>query len=251
MYKWIFLALFAGAVYFHSAETNQYRKIRDILPEAAGVPVQTELDGNARPVRCSAGGYEWEMTPLYNYEATAFVFGVSHNALSGQKGLVPADLGLLWGDNARHKYYRNVKLRVMLNHYSVSWKGKRLFNMHAAANTHCATCDSATAAKLRAVAPGDQIRIRGRLINAKIFKEGSATPMTWNTSVTRNDTGEGSCELLYVAAPQDVEILKPATRFNKYMFRFCAWAIPALGAFLFIRQYRQAKKLVEELHRLP
>jgi len=241
MYKWLYLALFSGLCYFYFAELNQYKNTDNILPQVQGVPLQREAS-DKNLIRCSRGGYDWEITPLFDYEATAFVFGVSHNFLNLLHGTVPADLGLLWGDNARYRYYKDVKLRVLMNHYTAQWKQGGHFNLFAAANTHCATCNDAAADKLRSIVAGDQIRIRGRLINAKITEKGwfSSRTSFWESSTTREDTGEGSCEFLYVSSPDDIEILRPASRFNKYMFRFCFWAILALTLWLFIGAHFEA-----------
>lgn len=249
MYKWLFIALMTGAVYFYIAVTNQYKNTDDILPAVTGVPLQTPLEKDARAIHCKAKGYDWEITPVFNYDVTALVFGVSHNMLSQAKGVVPTDLGLLWADNARYKYYKNVTLRVRLNHYTARWKNGVIFNLQAAANTHCATCSAATAAKLRSIVPGDQVRLKGQLINAVITK-GGGRPATWNTSVTREDTREGSCELLFIISPDDIQILRPATRFNYYMFLFCLWGLPIMAVVWFAHQYLLATLAVREMRRM-
>lgn len=207
------LLLFAAA---WAAQGYAYKFVGATLPETHAAPVQAELKGPAKAPGCCKGDYCYEFEPLYDYEAAALVFGVSHKLTSRFGAVFPADAGLLWGRNSSGGYFRGVKLKVLMDHYWVWVPAGRPFNLDEAANTHLASCDPAAFAAIKKIAPGDQVRVRGRLVDVRASERpGETDPskiLTWRTSVTREDTGEGSCEIVYVSSPSDIEILKAGPR---------------------------------------
>lgn len=193
------------ALSFHGSQNN-YKSAGPLLPEVLGEPVQTELAAPARPISCEVGDQSVELTPRYGYDISALVFGVSRKYLSDSRGAIAADLGLLWGKNTDPEIYRHVKLRVMMDWYTAEWPAGRTFDVFAAANNHCVTCDPAVKARLRNLRAGDQVRIRGKLVDAR-FTGRDGSSIDWKTSTTRRDTRGGSCETLYIEKPDDIEIL--------------------------------------------
>ena len=67
--------------------------------------------------------------------------------------------------------------------------------MRSSANMHMIPADQAVAQKLRDVRAGDRVRIDGWLVEA-------STPegWRWRSSLTREDSGGGACEVVYVCA---------------------------------------------------
>ena len=68
------------------------------------------------------------------------------------------------------------------------------------ANTHIIAANADVLQQLKNVKKNNIIRLEGYLINAESVKD----DWRWRTSETRNDTGNGACEILYV---EKVEIL--------------------------------------------
>jgi hypothetical protein len=212
MYGKAALALAALMFVSWRMSVDAYRSVppSDLLPAVKGEPLQTEvLPGDSAP-GCSRDGYSWSFEPLYRYDISAYVFGVSHKLASDFDGVMAADLGLLWGENARDGLYRHTELRVRMDWFRASWKDGYHFDMDSAANTHIVTCDPAVYKKVRGVRMGDQVRVRGLLVGVNINKGGSGGPLTARSSVSRTDTGGGACEIVYVRAPADIEILSRA-----------------------------------------
>ncbi|HBE88727.1 MAG TPA: hypothetical protein DDW67_06260 [Elusimicrobia bacterium] len=210
MYRNLFLALAALMFVSWRMSVDAYRSVppSELLPAVKGEPLQTELlSGDAAP-GCARDGYSWSFEPLYRYDITGYVFGVSHKLASELKGVMAADLGLLWGENARDGLYRHTKLRVRMDWFVASWKNGYHFNTDAAANTHIVTCDPGVYEKIRSVRMGDQVRLRGLLVGVNISRGGGAQRMTARSSVSRTDTRGGACEILYIAGPGDIEILR-------------------------------------------
>jgi hypothetical protein len=65
-------------------------------------------------------------------------------------------------------------------------------NTHSA-NMHLVPSTPELADRLRAINPGDLVDIHGYLIELK-FPDGAM----WTSSLTRTDTGNGACELVWV-----------------------------------------------------
>lgn len=225
---------------------NNYKSVGPLLPEVHGEPLQTELSSPARPIACEIGDQAVELEPLFGYDISALVFGASRKYLSDSRGAIAADLGLLWGPNTDPEVYKHVKLRVMMDWYTVEWPAGRTFDLYAAANNHCVTCDPAVKARLRSLRVGDQVRIKGKLVNAR-FTGRDGSVITWPTSTTRRDTRGGSCETLYIENPEDIVILErgPALWEFLYFISFfgsIAWAVG--GAALFhLQSSREAERM--------
>lgn len=63
----------------------------------------------------------------------------------------------------------------------------------SAANMHMIPADPLIERELRRLRSGDLVRIEGLLVDAR-----GDDGWHWNTSMTRTDTGDGACELVYV-----------------------------------------------------
>jgi hypothetical protein len=82
---------------------------------------------------------------------------------------------------------------------SYRWSGAvtPAFNPEKASNNHLIPADPVTAARIGAIHVGDQIRMTGLLVDYTVTKDGGEI-FTRRTSLTRGDTGNGACEILYV-----------------------------------------------------
>jgi len=76
------------------------------------------------------------------------------------------------------------------------------FSMRALSNNHLLADRPSVVGKLRAVQVGDQVHIRGVLAE---YAHNHGFAFRRGTSLTRDDTGNGACETIYV---QDIEVLR-------------------------------------------
>ena len=67
--------------------------------------------------------------------------------------------------------------------------------VRSSANMHMIPFDAATARALRQVRRGDRVRIDGWLVEAK-----ATDGWHWRSSLSREDTGAGACEVVYVCS---------------------------------------------------
>ncbi len=67
--------------------------------------------------------------------------------------------------------------------------------MRSSANMHLVPANDAVADALAAVDAGDRVRIDGWLVQID-----ATDGWRWRSSLTREDSGAGACELIYVCA---------------------------------------------------
>ncbi|NLO91215.1 MAG: hypothetical protein GX410_04400 [Elusimicrobia bacterium] len=249
-FRYILPALLGAMALSGHFYRDNYRNVDDLLPQTLQEPVQTELAGSPRVFSCDRDGHFWEYTTVFNYDISGLVFGASHKLLSWYNGAVPADIGILWGENASRGLYKNVKLRVRLSHYMAYIRSGTEFRMDQASNNHIATCNPAVSEKVRSILTGDQVRIRGWLVNGRVMPaRGETRPEKigiWNSSATRKDGGEGACELVYVEKPEDITILKRGPMFWEIAYHVCLYAFVAGFAAAVFLFHRRMKRLLAQ-----
>ena len=167
-----------------------------------GEPLQEISD--AKPFTTTIKGYRYALTPKATYDISGLVvsqhrgnalFNLDHKADPGNI----KDVCVVWGESVTNGSYRKVKFRSGEFTCSYSWSGAvdPPFKPEKASNNHLIPADRAIARKIRAIHVGDQIRMTGLLVDYKVTKDGRDI-FTRQTSLTRGDTGNGACEILYV-----------------------------------------------------
>jgi hypothetical protein len=188
-----------------------YLSLRSVtLPEAALIdPAITETEpvqelSNGRVFTTTIKGYTYTLTPKATYEIAGLVvsqhrgdalFNLGHKADPGNI----KDVCVVWGEAVSNGSYRKVKFTSGEFTCSYSWSGivTPPFNPEKASNNHLIPASSAIARRIQAIHIGDQIRMTGLLVDYTVTKDGQAI-FTRQTSLTRGDTGNGACEILYV-----------------------------------------------------
>jgi hypothetical protein len=67
------------------------------------------------------------------------------------------------------------------------------------ANCHLVPADSSVRRQVKRIHAGDHIRVKGYLVDIYGVKD-NGQYFTWTSSTTREDTGDGACELIYVTS---------------------------------------------------
>lgn len=189
MKRWFLIIIVLAAVWVGWPEGEIARAPGVVITAA---PLQTALEG-AVP-RLAKAGYEIE--PLARFELEARVLGVERYRFDRGAELSPVDLALGWGrmsdtsvldritisQGGRYYYWSTPQYPIPRQEIEVS-----------SANMHLVPANDIVARQLRDVRRGTVIRIGGYLIEAR-GKDG----WRWRSSLTRADTGAGSCELVWV-----------------------------------------------------
>ena len=155
-----------------------------------------------REIIATIAGYT--VTKMATYTIRARVLHVKHYWADGNE-LVPYDVALGWGRMSDQSVIDRLGISQGNRFYFYEYQGSppipdREIDRHSS-NNHLIAANSAIARVIAGLYPGEIVTMQGYLVNAA-RKDG----IDWSTSLTRNDTGPGACEVLYV---QGIQVDKP------------------------------------------
>jgi hypothetical protein len=142
----------------------------------------------------------YDLHPRARYDITARVLRREIYRLDGGAGLAPVDLGVGWGPMSD---------TAVLDHIRFSQMGRFLYwdardaafpvpaktlQTHAA-QMHMVPADDALESRLKRLRPGQVVHVRGWLVDIR-----GPGGFAWRTSLRRDDTGDGACEIVFVEA---------------------------------------------------
>ncbi|MBR5772720.1 MAG: hypothetical protein IKY00_05845 [Clostridia bacterium] len=198
----VFLFLFGGKSFKKAVSPAAVPAATD-FPSSFDEPVQVAATGGTEK---KIGDYNIKITYKYSYELCGLAVSTKKYPGTGiANKLAPKDVAMAWGDVARN----NDKINF---HWSQSgrwymWQadsyeeiapvgGVDGVNTHSA-NNHLIAADDSVADDISRISAGDYVIITGYLVD--IYAENSSgSTYTWNSSTSRNDTGDGACEVIYV-----------------------------------------------------
>lgn len=160
---------------------------------AADDPQQTDVAGGAK---VQVG--RWTLTVRANYQITARILARESYHFDALSDLIPEDLALGWGPMSDNLILRAVDISQSNRFYF--WHAppdspidKDSIITHSA-NTHVIPLNSVIARQLSRLRPGQVVTLSGELV------DGVRNDGRWiKTSLVRNDTGAGACEVLLVS----------------------------------------------------
>jgi len=155
-------------------------------------PLQTDI---AKGETLQMGG--WILTVRADYQITARVLGRESYHFDALSDLIPEDLALGWGPMSENRILRTIEVsqsnRFYYWHASAATPIARETIITHSANTHVIPQNSLVAHELARLRPGEVVTLRGKLV------DGVRSDGRWiRTSLVRNDTGPGACEVLLV-----------------------------------------------------
>jgi hypothetical protein len=139
----------------------------------------------------------WRLTPRARYDITARILGREDYHFDLLADLIPEDLALGWGPMSDNRVLGAFEIAQGARFYS--WVPTRDLPIprqaviEHSANTHVIPADLAVAGQLRRLRVGQVVHLSGFLVNA-VRDDGAYI----NTSLTRSDSGPGSCEVVLV-----------------------------------------------------
>jgi hypothetical protein len=210
-YLFVLLAVTWIVTYFVE---NNYRGVDKIAPEVLQEPLQTEAR-NEPEIRFVNQGYEYRLKPLFNYEINGLLvhqLNYKRFSIYSYAGVFQEDLCLIWGKNVSSKVFqsRNLTFSQDSRFAYYQWTGDINFNGNQLSNNHLIINSKDLERKLSSLNTGDQIRIKGKLVNVQAInadKTDRERPeeYRWVTSTVRTDSGAGACEIIYV---EDIQVLQ-------------------------------------------
>jgi hypothetical protein len=148
-------------------------------------------------------GTEYTVQPVAEYEISGLV--VTHNNIHAFDDIYHdgdsvdiKDICVIWGDNVSSSIFQRVAFYSepwSCHFYASNSADFEEFRPDQVSNNHLLAEDERVQAIINSVSIGDQISLRGRLINYSPVENPS-----WirKSSTTRLDTGNGACEVMLV-----------------------------------------------------
>lgn len=168
----------------------EQKRIDNIGP-VAEQPIQKSTDATTiqRP--------GFEIQPLAHYKIRAKVLSIERYRSGHWAALSPVDFALGWGPMSDNAITEKLNINQSNRWYHYSWRDAPPIDpaliVRNSANTHLAPADDSIRSSLFKVRKGEIVRLEGYLINVKASDGGS-----WRSSLTREDSGANSCELMWV-----------------------------------------------------
>ena len=169
-----------------------------VVTRAPGVVVSEEprQDDLPQPKVFEHHGYAFHVRA--RYDITARVIRKEIYRFDGGAGLAPVDLGVGWGPMSDTAVLEHIRFTQMGRFFY--WDARdaslplpaRTLQTHAA-QMHMVPPDGAMEDRLKRLRPGQIVHATGWLVDIR-----GPNGFAWNTSLRRDDTGAGACEILYV-----------------------------------------------------
>jgi hypothetical protein len=172
---------------------------------ASSVPAGEPIDWHAEPLQAETQrvpfvlprrGGEVRVLPRAAFDVSAVVAAAEPYCIDGGAFLSPVDLVMTWGRLPEEPYRSRVSYYQLTRYYF--WRtgdaglDLRYIATHSA-NMHMIPATANLGRALAHLGRGDQVRVRGLLVDVSTERG-----FRWATSLSRDDTGPGACELVWV-----------------------------------------------------
>lgn len=183
--------LFVGLVGYGAFQHFSQRAVTHGVGEIAR-NTPTQVNANAGDIQLNG----FTLTPLTSYTVEARVLSREDYTFGTEAELSPTDLALGWGPMSDEAVLSKVQIsqgnRFYYWHVDEFPIPQREIESHSA-NTHIIPANDAISRQLSRVRKGQLVKLKGQLVEAK-----RADGWHWRSSLSREDTGNGACEVMYV-----------------------------------------------------
>ena len=170
-------------------------------PKAVQAPVAQQIHAQTpvqTPTDKAAFAFEgYQIRPLAQFAVRARVLGREDYRMDKEADLSPIDLALGWKQMADPAVYGPLNITQGGRWYRYSWKDQPPIApqeiIESSANMHMIPANAAVLQALKKAREGRFIQISGYLVEAT-----NSQGWRWTSSLTRSDSGGGSCELVFV-----------------------------------------------------
>lgn len=139
---------------------------------------------------------DYRILPLADFRVAARVLSKKKYYFGRESDLAPIDLALGWGPMSDEAVLEKIKIRQSNRFYFWSAEQfpipRKQIETHSA-NMHLIPSDREVLGRIKDVRTGDVVYFSGYLVQAA-----GADGWRWRSSLSRNDTGSGACEVIYV-----------------------------------------------------
>jgi hypothetical protein len=188
---WLWLAVVLGLYGGYQAWTSRAVSHPPGILVAAE-PAQTPVGANPPRFR----RHDAEIVAVARFEMEARVLGVERYRIDRMANLVPMDFAFGWGPMSDSKVLSRISISQSDRFYFWSTEDfpipRRDIETHSA-NMHLIPANDSIERRIKAARVGQVVTLAGYLVNVK-----TGVGWTINSSLTRDDTGAGACEVIWV-----------------------------------------------------
>jgi len=178
-----------------------------IHPRLLAEPLQSAVE--APMFKATVHGIEYIVRPRYSYDISGLV--VSRHDTDAWWDTAhrddlfnPVDLCVVWGRNASTGLYRDMRFQNgQWTCYAQQRGGMVDFDLTQFSNNHLVTDRGDVRRAVRRIRIGDQVRLRGYLVDYGVLRDGGPAQMRVSSN-TRLDTGPGACEIVLVTSVESL-----------------------------------------------
>jgi hypothetical protein len=200
MKRLLVIALIAGGAWLYLSQPAAPLVHR--APSDVALRPASEADAPLQRHPAAAAAFEvngYEVKALQAFALKARVLSVEHYRSGREADLSPTDLALGWGRMADPAVSEKLSISQGGRWYHWRYSGAPPIPTReieiSSANMHMIPANGEVARVLRSVDKGRLVSLRGYLVEARA-RDG----WSWRSSLTREDTGAGACELVFVQA---------------------------------------------------
>jgi len=148
---------------------------------------------------CKSGRFT--MIPLAEYEISGMVVSKETYSSDWDGEISPVDLAIVWGKLAEPLTGRYIKYSQGSRWYHYRWKERApvdpSYIISHSSNNHIIPANINIYRAIKTIKRKDRIVLKGLLVNLRGTVKGQMVAQ--DTSLSRTDTGSGSCEIFYVS----------------------------------------------------
>ncbi|WP_051282547.1 hypothetical protein [Silanimonas lenta] len=175
------------------------------LPAASAVCALPRLPASDAPVQRDGGALpapfpidQHRLTPRAAFAVQATVLGTERYRFDRGAALSPVDFALGWGRMADPAVHGPLAIRQSGRWYHYRWgpEGPPIplpEIIRSSSNLHLIPADKAVERALLRIGAGQRVRLAGWLVDVD-----GEDGFVWRTSLSREDSGDGACEIVYV-----------------------------------------------------
>ena len=158
-------------------------------------PEQTDVESDVPPWK--VGSYT--IHPMARYRIEAMVLSRKHYQTGREADLSKVDLALGWGPMSNTQVLGQLTIMQRHRRYEYCWQDDPPIREAAissySANVHCIAANGLVLDELMALKGGEIVLLEGFLVNVT-----APDGWRWESSLTRDDSGSGSCEVMWVSS---------------------------------------------------
>lgn len=178
-------------------------------PEPAGIYSQ-QIDVLSEPVQNviepeviktdEYNEFNWTLTAVKEYELSGIIRGIKTYRSGWKAHFCPLDICITWGDLNTSEVEKYIRYSQSGRWYYCRFKAgcpvDKIYIESHASNNHIIPDNENILKAIKSAKKGNKIILKGYLVNL-LGKKGEAK-YWWNSSLSRNDRSDGSCEVFYV-----------------------------------------------------